>query len=229
MGGDDLGFDVKDLLFDLSDLLSAAVDGLPHLANLIRQPRHRPRHIDEHARHRLHRLHRFWRLLRGRLVPRRQRRHHGRHPGPGWRPRRWRPRNYIRRWRRWRWPHQGKLLSCGSPYTKLGNPSLVHRLSVRKAMTPWLAILPDGQMPQIQSSLDSDHLYSCCVGQSSAYDGRSGGGALVMSMLKNQSEASSSFGVPRATNLSENGYGVCHDLLIQRSCWWLFVLRTRCC
>ena len=38
-----------------------------------------------------------------------------------------------------------------------------------------------------------------------------------------------SFGVPRAKNLSENGYGVCHDLLIQRSCWWLFVLSVRCC
>ena len=32
-------------------------------------------------------------------------------------------------------------------------------------------------MPQIQSSLDSDHLYSLPVGQSSAYVGRSGGGA----------------------------------------------------
>ena len=98
MGGDDLVFDVKDVLFELSDLLIADVDGLAHLANLFRQPRHRPRHRDEHARHRLHRLVSDWRLLRRRLRPRRRRRHRFRHPG--WRPRRWRPRHYSQRWRR---------------------------------------------------------------------------------------------------------------------------------
>ena len=35
-------------------------------------------------------------------------------------------------------------------------------------------------MPQIQSWLDSDHLYSCSDGQSSAYVGKSGGGTLSL-------------------------------------------------